>query len=262
MATPVANLLHAGTMEDVARKGCTVVTGGGHTIAVFAHEGRVYAVDNRCPHMGFPLAQGTVQDGILICHWHHARFDLASGDTFDLFAGDIPKFEVVVADGQVYVDPAHPAVDAIVTWARRLDEALEHDIRLVIARSVIGMMEAGADYREPLTQGALFAAKNSRDGWGAALTILTVCANLQPLLSPDDRTRAMYHGLFQVADETAGKPPRFLIEPLSSAADPTQLKEWFRTSTCATRRRRNGCCGRPSRVDSAGSRWPTWSSRP
>ena len=47
-----------------------------HTVALFYHNSKVYAVDNRCPHMGFPLSQGTVKDSILTCHWHHARFDL------------------------------------------------------------------------------------------------------------------------------------------------------------------------------------------
>jgi nitrite reductase/ring-hydroxylating ferredoxin subunit len=34
--------------------------------------------------MGFPLDRGSVEDGVVTCHWHHARFDLASGCTFDL----------------------------------------------------------------------------------------------------------------------------------------------------------------------------------
>jgi nitrite reductase/ring-hydroxylating ferredoxin subunit len=56
-----------------------VVTGG---------EAAWYALDNRCPHMGFPLDRGSVEDGILTCHRHHARFDLASGCNFDLWADD------------------------------------------------------------------------------------------------------------------------------------------------------------------------------
>jgi nitrite reductase/ring-hydroxylating ferredoxin subunit len=32
--------------------------------------------------MGFPLDRGSIEDGILTCHWHRARFDLASGCTF------------------------------------------------------------------------------------------------------------------------------------------------------------------------------------
>ena len=221
--------LHVGSAEELARRGCRVVTGGGHAVAVFAHEGGFYALDNRCPHMGFPLAQGTVQDGLLICHWHHARFDLASGDTFDLFAGDIPRFETRVEDGEVYVAAAPPDGDPARRWRRRLDEALEHDVRLVIARSIIGMMDAGADYRDALGKGALFGIRNSAGGWDSALTILTICANLQPWLGEDDRPLAMYHGLFHVADQTAGRAPRFPIEPLGAGVeDPARLKEWLR----------------------------------
>ncbi len=229
MATDVQGLINAGTVAELERKGCTVVTGGGHTIALFAHDDKVYALDNRCPHMGFPLSQGTVRDGILTCHWHHARFDLASGDTFDLFAGDTRRFPVQVVDGQVWVDPSPSAEDRMEYWKQRLVDGLEHNIRLVIARSVIGMMQAGADYREPLETGALFGARYSADGWSAAMSILTACANMLPQLRPEDRPLALYHGLFHIAEECAGRPPRFLIGPLSvQNPEPARLKEWFR----------------------------------
>ena len=104
MATDTANLISAGSLADLERQRCVVVTGAGHTIAVFHQGERVYALDNRCPHMGFPLSQGTTRDGVLTCHWHHARFDLAGGSGFDLFAGDCCSFSVRVDDGQVWVD--------------------------------------------------------------------------------------------------------------------------------------------------------------
>ena len=230
MATDVQGLINAGTVAELERKGYTVVTGGGHTIAVFAYDDKVYALDNRCPHMGFPLSQGTVRDGILTCHWHHARFDLASGDTFDLFAGDTRCFPVQVVDGQAWVDPSLSAEDRMEYWKQRFVDGLEHNIRLVIARSVIGMMQAGADYREPLETGALFGARYSADGWSAAMSILTACANMLPQLRPEDRPLAIYHGLFHIAEECAGRPPRFLIGPLSvQNPEPARLKEWFRS---------------------------------
>ena len=46
--------------------------------------------------MGFPLSQGTVKDGILTCHWHHARFDLHNGGTFDQWAGDVESYPVQI----------------------------------------------------------------------------------------------------------------------------------------------------------------------
>ena len=95
MSTLVKRHIRVGSVEQLKERGCTVVTGGGHTIAVFHHDGQVRAVDNRCPHMGFPLDRGSVKDGILTCHWHHARFDLAGGGTFNPFADDVRTFPVI-----------------------------------------------------------------------------------------------------------------------------------------------------------------------
>jgi hypothetical protein len=39
------------------------------------------------------------------CHWHHARFDLASGCTFDLWVDDVPTCPIEVRDLEVWVKP-------------------------------------------------------------------------------------------------------------------------------------------------------------
>ena len=105
---PIPDLILVGEIADLQAKKVIVVQGADRPIAVFAHGDAISAVDNRCPHLGFPLHRGTVEDGILTCHWHHARFDLASGCTFDLWADDVPRYEVVVRDGRVYVDLGSP----------------------------------------------------------------------------------------------------------------------------------------------------------
>jgi nitrite reductase/ring-hydroxylating ferredoxin subunit len=97
------NFVRAARLEDVRTAGRTSVRVAGHSLALFFHDGRVHAVDNRCPHMGFPLHRGTLQDGILTCHWHHARFDLESGGTFDQFADEARVFPVEVRDGEVWI---------------------------------------------------------------------------------------------------------------------------------------------------------------
>ncbi len=229
MATTVEGLIRAGTLEEIKERGCTVVTGGGHAIAVFHHDGAAYAVDNRCPHMGFPLDRGSVRDGILTCHWHHARFDLSSGGTFNPFADDVRSFPVTVADGEVWVDPEPAPRDEGKHWRRRLEDGLEHNIRLVIAKSVLGMEGTGADYREPLRIGAKFGATCSANGWGAAMSILTCTANILPKLHEEDRPRALYQGLLHVARECAGKAPRFPVEPLPTGETrPEVFSRWFR----------------------------------
>ncbi|MGH8071771.1 MAG: Rieske (2Fe-2S) protein [Candidatus Entotheonellia bacterium] len=228
-AGAVQEAIRVGPLGELKRRGCTVVSGGGHTIAVFHHDGQVYAVDNRCPHMGFPLDRGTVKDGILTCHWHHARFDLASGGTFDPFADDVRAFPVSIVDGEVWVNPAPPPRDPVQHWSTRLREGLEHTIRLVIAKSVLGLQTAGADYRVPLQIGTQFGMTYSAEGWGPAMSILTCVANTLPHLADEDQPRALYQGLLHVARECAGQPPRFPVMPLPTGETrPEVFKKWFR----------------------------------
>ena len=229
MATKVEGQIRAGTLDELKDGACRVVTGGGHTIAVVYHEGQVYAVDNRCPHMGFPLDRGSVSNGILTCHWHHARFDLSSGGTFNPFADDVRSFPVMVIDGEVWVDPQPAERDEAGHWAGRLRDGLEHSIRLVVAKSVLGLHAAGADYRQALRIGADFGSTYTSAGWGPAMTILTSTANILPLLAEDDRPVALFQGLLHVARECAGKPPRFVVDPLPTGETrPEVFKQWFR----------------------------------
>ena len=101
LQTKIEDRIDVGPLTDLQRVGVKVIPAGDRSVAVFYSDGDVYAVDNRCPHMGFPLSRGTVRDGILTCHWHHAKFDLAGGCTFDPFADDVTSFNVEVEDGRI-----------------------------------------------------------------------------------------------------------------------------------------------------------------
>jgi len=103
---PHDQFVRVATVAEVDVHGCKVVHVGGHSIVMIRENGQIYAADSRCPHMGFPLQRGSVKDGILTCHWHHARFDLASGGCFDQFAGDVRVFSVQIREGEVWVDIA------------------------------------------------------------------------------------------------------------------------------------------------------------
>src|SRR6188508_2770991 len=129
----------AASLADLRAAGRMVVHLDGHTICLLHEQGGVHAVDNRCPHMGFPLHRGTVSDGILTCHWHHAKFDLASGCTFDPFADDATTFATEIRDGAVWLDPRPREHEPLTYWLRKLSEGLEQQIRLVLAKSVIGL---------------------------------------------------------------------------------------------------------------------------
>ena len=224
-----AKMLDAGTLEEIEHKGRVLVSGGPVPIVVFHSDGNLHAVDNRCPHMGFPLHRGTVEDGILTCHWHHARFDLKSGCTFDLFADDATVYPVEVRDGRVYVDVSAPPRDPVEGGLRRLEEGMDQNIRLVMAKAVVALLRAGADPDDVVRASGLYGARRRRSGWSNGMTILSAMANVGDHLEGDERIAPLYQGILHVASDTSGQPPRVPLRPLESREIPhAALRRWFR----------------------------------
>ena len=224
-----------GTLEELEQKGYLSVTAQGHDIVVFYHEGEVHALDNRCPHMGFPLSRGSTKDGILTCDWHHARFDIKSGGCFDLWADDVPVFAVNVIDGTIFVhterDNKRRKDEHRAYYLRRLNDAMEQNIALIIAKSVLTLDSEGVSSSDLFRKGLEYGTRYRQEGWGPGLTILTCMMNLAPYSRREDGPRALYHGLSAVASDCSGQSPRFAVSPLpdvKSSADVRTLKRWFR----------------------------------
>ena len=235
MDVPSREFVLAGSIEELKAKGRLVLHGSHRPILVIYDRGRVFALDNRCPHMGFPLERGSVEDGILTCHWHHARFDLESGCTFDLWADDVPIFPVELRNGQVWVKTTFGHADTAAHWRQRLAGGLEHDLGLVIAKAVHGQLAADVPRADIVRQVALFGAEN-RDGWDVGLTILTALANLLPVLPEEDVYLALFHGARRVAADCDGEAPRRERAPLGSRPDTATLKRWLRRWTIVRHR--------------------------
>jgi nitrite reductase/ring-hydroxylating ferredoxin subunit len=218
----------AASLEKVREAGRLVVALGGHTICLLADGDEVYAVDNRCPHMGFPLHRGTVSDGILTCHWHHARFDLCTGGTFDQWADELRRFPVEIQGDDVYVDLTPPP-DRVAHQRKRLQVGLERDISLVVGKAAIVLSEADPSGVDAFRAGLDFGVRRRGGGWFRGLTTLTCLMNLVPRLDAEERAAALYHGLSDVAADSAGEAPRFPLEPLpGDDTDPARLGRWFR----------------------------------
>jgi len=220
-------LVRAASLAELRASGRLVVHLDRHTLCLFADGDQVYAVDNRCPHMGFPLHRGTLCDGILTCHWHHARFDLSTGGTFDQWADDLRRFPVEVRGDDVLVDFS-PLEDMVGHQRRRLRDGLQRDIPLVLAKATLALMKVDPAGVETFSDGLDFGVARRGGGWFRGLTTLTCVMNLLPRLEEADRAAALYHGLAEVAADSAGEPPRFRLDPLPGPADHSQLARWFR----------------------------------
>jgi nitrite reductase/ring-hydroxylating ferredoxin subunit len=220
--------VRAGSLAELTATGRLLTKVGGVPVVVFWHGGRAWAIDDRCPHMGFPLHRGTIDDGLVTCHWHHARFDLASGCTLDPFADDARAFDVTIEGDDVLV-AARPDGDRAAHLRARLRDGLEDGLTLVTAKSVLGLLALGVSPVEIVRTGIEFGATYRDAGWGAGLTVLVAMANLLPDLDEPDRPLALVHGLAFVSRDTRNRPPRFAIERLADAdIPPERLAGWYR----------------------------------
>lgn len=58
-----------------------VIKVGGREVMVIHHQGELFAIDNRCPHLRFPITLGRIDHECAIhCPWHRSAFDLKTGD--------------------------------------------------------------------------------------------------------------------------------------------------------------------------------------
>jgi len=80
-----------------------VVEVGDREVALFNVDGKLYAIDNICPHRGGPLGEGVVEGHICTCPWHGWRFDVTNGTSPVVKTAKVDTFEVVVEGNDVKV---------------------------------------------------------------------------------------------------------------------------------------------------------------
>jgi thiamine pyrophosphate-dependent acetolactate synthase large subunit-like protein/nitrite reductase/ring-hydroxylating ferredoxin subunit len=113
-------------VDDLPEGRVMTVTAGCRSLALTHWQGRYGALDNRCPHQGGPLGEGSIEKGWLRCPWHGYDYDPLSGAPPPGF-NDAPScMPVDVRDDGVYVavEPEAPhertvadvMVETMVNW--------------------------------------------------------------------------------------------------------------------------------------------------
>ena len=95
---------------DVARGEVKVVDAGGKSLALGHCEDDTWgAIDNVCTHDGGTLGEGELEDCLVECPRHGARFDLLTGEVQSLPAVfPVNAYPVRVVDGEIQVDVGVP----------------------------------------------------------------------------------------------------------------------------------------------------------
>jgi NADPH-dependent 2,4-dienoyl-CoA reductase/sulfur reductase-like enzyme/nitrite reductase/ring-hydroxylating ferredoxin subunit len=121
-------------------------------------DGDFFATGAHCTHYGAPLSNGVLSEGTVVCPWHHAVFDVRTGDHVEPPGKDcLTAFEVEVRDDEVYVTVPDGAEES-----RRPDfcEADPDDARHFV---IVGGGAAGSAAAETLR----------REGYAGRITLIT-----------------------------------------------------------------------------------------
>jgi len=96
------------SIDELRETNRAIVNHGKKQIALFAVGDQICAIDNRCPHEGYPLRDGAIDEAcVLTCAWHNWKFDLRTGD--NLFGMDsVRTYATKVEQGQILIDLSEP----------------------------------------------------------------------------------------------------------------------------------------------------------
>ena len=102
------------------------VTAGHKGICLTHFEGKLGALDNKCPHQGGPLGEGSIEKGWLRCPWHGWDFHPCTGKSPGGYDDGIPTYEVEEREDGIYIGmpqeaPHEPTVsdimaETLVNW--------------------------------------------------------------------------------------------------------------------------------------------------
>ncbi len=89
---------------ELERDGKLLGRVGEEEVLLVLREDEVFAIGAHCSHYHAPLVDGLVLGGEIHCPWHHASFDLATGEVLRAPALDpLPCWTVERRDGKVFV---------------------------------------------------------------------------------------------------------------------------------------------------------------
>ncbi|MXW53759.1 MAG: Rieske (2Fe-2S) protein [Gammaproteobacteria bacterium] len=134
--------------DDLPPEKAMAVRVGNRSVALFNHNGRFYATDNQCPHMGYPLIRGRTRNGVLQCDWHGWSYAMDGGGCFTGGCDDLDTFAVRVENGSVYVQVAGVSSKRTDSHYLLLKEALLSRDNWILSKAIAIMLAQGVSEEE------------------------------------------------------------------------------------------------------------------
>ena len=152
--------------DDLARKGRTVFRVDNRQIAIFETPRGIVACNNRCPHEGYPLSEGTLdEDCTLTCNWHNWKFDLETGE--NQRDGDrLRTYPVDVRDGRVWIEIVDAPLEEQVAGALEgLKKGFRDHVYEQMSREIARIMRMGGDPLIAMVKAICWSHDRLEYGW-------------------------------------------------------------------------------------------------
>ncbi|UTW57539.1 Rieske (2Fe-2S) protein [Kordiimonas sp. SCSIO 12603] len=163
------NWENLGSLEELLVEDRAVVKLAGKQILIIAADDGLYAIDNRCPHEGYPLKEGSLKEGcILSCNWHGWTFNLKDG--VPLMGRDpVRTYPLKVRNGELWLDMTPPSKEEMI---RKLEADFEdalndHDYSR-LARTLARGAKAGQPYEAYAVSALRWSEDKIERGFGHA----------------------------------------------------------------------------------------------
>ena len=205
------------SLDALKAEGRLLFRKAGRQIALFDTPDGVLACNNRCPHEGYPLREGGLDDRcILTCNWHNWKFDLRSGR--NLYGGEgLRTYAVETRGDEIWIDLADPPLDE--RRARvlaSLAEAREDNAYDRMARDIARLHRLGADPLDALREAVRESAERMEFGWTHAYAGAADWLTLYDENDGDDETRlaCVLESVAHIADDVLREPRRPFCESI------------------------------------------------
>jgi nitrite reductase/ring-hydroxylating ferredoxin subunit len=73
-----ADFVEVAKLDEISTGSMKHIELNGKEIMIVDLDGKFYALNDRCSHTNAPLSMGHIQDSILTCPMHGARFDITT----------------------------------------------------------------------------------------------------------------------------------------------------------------------------------------
>jgi nitrite reductase/ring-hydroxylating ferredoxin subunit len=230
MVEPASEWMRAAMVSDIREGEAKAIRiGAGRSIALFKADGRIYATDNQCPHMGYPLTRGVVRHGILTCDWHGRSFDLEGGGCFNHECDDLQTCPVEIRNDEVWIQLGDVQYKRRDEHLRLLWQGLLSKDRWTISKAIALLLKGGVPEAEIVRMvirhlGRHIASSNEDEN-GDSVSRLINGLNVGRRYKDADRLMVLATAACSVA---GGAAERLEVVPLPDPVAWSDIDRWTR----------------------------------